>query len=105
MGSRLSWKSGNPTSWDTSGGCLVQPLLNQHSYILAVVVVLALAVPLTLRFVPGWWQGIALGAVVVALATFLVVLRTGGSTLESAEAVEAAIASGQPALVEFYSNY
>lgn len=50
---------------------------------------------------PAWllWVGLALVFVAVYLA-----LRTGVSTLDTPEKVEAALRSGKPTLVEFYSD-
>ncbi|MER3458560.1 MAG: hypothetical protein C4309_07970 [Chloroflexota bacterium] len=48
---------------------------------------------------PAWllWIGLALAFVAINLA-----LRTGASTLDTPEKVEAALRGGKPTLVEFY---
>ncbi len=50
---------------------------------------------------PAWllWVGLALAFVAVGLE-----LRTGASTLDTPQKVEAALRSGKPTLVEFYSD-
>lgn len=50
---------------------------------------------------PAWllWIGLAAAFVAINLA-----LRTGASTLDTPEKVEAALHRGKPTLVEFYSD-
>lgn len=50
---------------------------------------------------PAWllWIGLALALVAINLA-----LRTGASTLDTPEKVEAALRGSKPTLVEFYSD-
>jgi thiol:disulfide interchange protein len=78
---------------------------NEHSYVLAAgFALLALAIFLIARHVPNGafiWIGAAIIAVIIWFA-----MRTGtGSQYASVDQYEAAIASGQPTLVEFYSDY
>lgn len=51
---------------------------------------------------PGWGL---LALLATGLVAAQLLLRTGGSPFTSAEAVEAELASGQPVLVEVYSDY
>ena len=78
---------------------------NQHSYLLICAIALGVvAIALFRRRARRAWL-IWLSLVVVALAGWFA-LRTGtGSQLNSVEDYEAALRSGQPILVEFYSDY
>jgi ABC-type uncharacterized transport system permease subunit len=78
---------------------------NQHSYLLISAIVLSIAaIALVRRHARRAWL-IWLSLVAVALAGWLV-LRTGqGATFNSVGDYEAALRSGQPTLVEFYSDY
>ena len=79
--------------------------LNQHSYLLICAIVLGvMAVALFRRRARrAWW--IWLGVFVAAIAGWFA-LRTGGGTpFNSVEDYEAALRTGQPTLVEFYSDY
>ena len=80
-------------------------LLNQHSYVLLAVVALAIAASLSLRFLHGPARAVPIAIAVLLLATGILVLRKGPSTLDSAEAVEAAIGAGKPVLLVFYSDF
>ncbi len=78
---------------------------NEHSYIVvAAFVLILLAIFLIARHVPNGafiWIGAASVVMIIWFAT-----RTGsGVQYASVEQYEAAIASGQPILVEFYSDY
>ena len=79
--------------------------LNQHSYLLICAIVLGiLAIALFRRRARRAWL-IWLGVFVVAIAGWFA-LRTGeGTTFNSVADYEAALRSGQPTLVEFYSDY
>jgi hypothetical protein len=52
-----------------------------------------------------WRENWAVFLVVAAVITAFVLLRTEGSPVSSVGDVEAVLAGGQPALLEFYSNY
>lgn len=79
--------------------------LNQHSYVVAAGTLLALlAVMLRVRRARGGWL-IWLGLAGLAAAGWLA-LRTGESARFTAVAdYEAALRTGTPTLVEFYSDY
>lgn len=78
--------------------------VNQHSYLIAAVIVLALV---------GWWayrrRTLAAVAIFALSAVILVganlALRTGDPTVAAAAEFDRALADGRPTLVEFYSNY
>ena len=79
--------------------------LNQHSYLLICAIVLG---GMAIAF---FWRRarraglIWLGVLVVVIIGWFA-LRTGeGAQFNSAEDYEAALRSGQPTLVEFYSDY
>ena len=79
--------------------------LNQHSYLLISTVVLAVvAIALFRRRARRAWL-IWLGLLAMAIAGWFT-LRTGeGTSFTSVEDYEAALRTGQPTLVEFYSDY
>lgn len=79
--------------------------LNQHSYLLISAIVLgATALTLWRRHARRAWL-IWPGLLVAAIAGWIA-LRTGeGTQFKSVEEYEAALRSGQPTLVEFYSDY
>lgn len=78
---------------------------NQHSYLLISAIVLgSAALVLARRRARRVWL-VWLGLLVAALLGW-VVLRTGaGTTFASVEDYEAVLRTGQPTLVEFYSDY
>lgn len=80
-------------------------LLNQHSYLITALLVFLIAGGFLLR-----WRGGLPGALLTLALTGLLVggyflLRPGQSTIQDAAEFEAALASGQPVLLELYSNY
>lgn len=78
---------------------------NQHSYLFISALVLGLAALALFRRRPRRAWVIWLGVAALALAGWFV-LRTGeGTPLNSVDDYEAALRSGQPTLVEFYSDY
>ena len=79
--------------------------VNQHSYLILGFAALAiLAVILQVRRARRAW--LIWGGLVLVMAAGWFVLRTGAvAPLDSVEAIEAAVTSGKPTLVEFYSNY
>ena len=83
----------------------VAQFLNQHSYLaVGSVILLVLAVLLLVRRAHRAW--LIWGALAIVMVAGWLALRTGtGVRLDSAEAMETAIASGRPTLVEFYSDY
>ena len=78
---------------------------NQHSYLLICAIVLgSVAIALFRRHARRAWL-IWLGLLAVVLAGWLA-LRTGeGAQFNSVEDYEAALRTGKPTLVEFYSDY
>ncbi len=78
---------------------------NQHSYLLICAIVLgAGAIALFRRHARRAWL-IWLGVAALAAAGWFV-LRTGaGAQFNSVDDYERALRSGQPTLVEFYSDY
>jgi hypothetical protein len=79
--------------------------INEHSYLVAIVFgLIALAIFLIARHIPNGaliWLGAAIVVTIIWFAT-----RTGsGTQYTSVDQYEAAIASGQTTLVEFYSDY
>ena len=78
---------------------------NQHSYLFISAIVLSIAaMVLFQRHARRAWV-IWFGVVTVAVTGWFV-LRTGeGASFNSVEDYEAALRTGQPALVEFYSDY
>jgi hypothetical protein len=83
----------------------VVQFLNQHSFISmgSFVLFIMAIVLLRRRARRGWliWGGLA-----VVLGTGWLLLRTGaGLQLNSVEDYEAALKTGRPTLVEFFSNY
>ncbi len=83
----------------------VPRLLNQHSFLLLMAVALGITVPLAIRFLPVWWNVGAIGAVIVLLFAMLFTLRTGKSTLSTADSIEDALRLGRPILLEIYSDF
>ncbi len=80
-------------------------VLNQNSFVFvsgSLLIVLA-AVLLFRRARRGWLGWGAL--VVVAVIGWYALRTTDGLQLNSAADYEAALRSGQPTLIEFYSNY
>ena len=78
---------------------------NQHSYLLISAIVLGVvAIALFRRHARRAWL-IWLSLVIVAVAGWFA-LRTGeGTQFNSVDDYETALRSGQPTLVEFYSDY
>ena len=80
-------------------------LLNQHSYLLAVALALVLTVFLVLQYLSNWWGLVAVIPVFLFLVLIHVALRTGGSSMQSVEAVEMALKDGKPTLMEVFSDF
>jgi hypothetical protein len=83
----------------------VLQFFNQHSYLFISAIVLAVAaLALFRRRARRAWV-IWIGMLAVAIAGWFV-LRTGeGTAFNSVDDYEAALRTGQPTLVEFYSDY
>ena len=79
-------------------------LVNQHSYVFAGLLVLALSW-LLLRRVTSPKRRIALGLVVVVIIGAAAMLRTGAGDVRAATDLDRALASGKPVALEFYSNF
>ncbi|MBI3360357.1 MAG: hypothetical protein HY023_04530 [Chloroflexi bacterium] len=78
---------------------------NQHSFAISTIVIIGLAALALLYDGVKRRDLIALGALVLAFGGTFLFLRPGPSTVTEAAAVEAAIKSGRPTLIEFQSNY
>ena len=78
---------------------------NHHSFLIAsFLVVAAWAILLSVR--KARWGWVLWGSVVLLLASGWLVLRTQDpSPPETLGEIEAALSTGQPVLVEIYSNY
>ncbi len=83
----------------------MRELLNQHSYLLATAVVLALALVPILSVRGYLWRGGIVAAVVGLLVVRYIVLRTGASSYPTTDAVDSVLRGGTPTLLEFYSDY
>ncbi|MBI4336673.1 MAG: hypothetical protein HY683_02435 [Chloroflexi bacterium] len=78
--------------------------MNQHSYFLAVAVVLLVAAFIAWR-VPVMAVRIGVVALaIVGLVAWQAAMRSGPSTVATPQQVEAALHSGSPVLVEVYSD-
>ncbi|MDA1096223.1 MAG: hypothetical protein O3B84_03085 [Chloroflexi bacterium] len=79
--------------------------LNQSSFLVVVVIVIAAALAVVFRLPSGVKPvGILLFVtLLVALAGFASLMRTGNAVLTVASA-DQAIGAGKPVLMEFYSN-
>ena len=83
----------------------VAAFLNHNSYAIAAAIVLAVVgVEIVRR--GATWRRIALFAGLAALLTLPpLYVRSGASVVFSADAVDRAIASGRPTLLEVYSDF
>jgi len=79
-------------------------LINQHSYVLVGLAVLA-AAWFGLRRAGGPIRWIALSAVLFVVIAAAAWLRTGGGDVKTATDLDRALAQGQPVALEFYSNF
>lgn len=79
-------------------------LLNQHSFIVGGVLVLG-GLWFLLRRRGGWLRWTAIGATVVLLGLLFAGLRTGDGNVRQASDLDTALASGEPVVLEFFSNY
>jgi Mn2+/Fe2+ NRAMP family transporter len=82
----------------------VRELLNQNSFVLTAVAVLAV-----LWFVFGRvlrrFMKLIVAAVVVLLVVAALALRTGSSDVASGTELDRVLAKGKPVALEFYSNF
>ena len=83
----------------------MREFLNQHSFLLIGSFLLLLAIPLALRYAPRLWRWGAAGLLLLGLFGIHLALRTGDTELPAVEAVHAALAGGEPVLLELYSDY
>ena len=79
--------------------------LNQHSFLLLVLAIIALAVITTSGVGRPWLRGVVIGSVAVIVVTGYMVLTTGTSTHATEASVVATLGGGTPTLLEFYSDY
>lgn len=82
----------------------MRAFLNQHSYLLLALVVLAVAAAIALRFETWPLRAVVLSMAALLLALGNLLLRTTPSPLETPDQGEALLQGGIPTLVEFYSN-
>lgn len=81
------------------------PFLNHYSFALAGVVLLLGVGYALLQGGVLPWKVAALAALAAVLVAIPLTLRTVPSAPDSPAAVEATLRSGQPTVVEFYSNF
>ncbi len=82
----------------------MRQLLNQNSFVLVALAVLA-AAWLVFRRVLRRLRIIAIPAIVLVLVTVAVALRTGPSDVASGTELDRVLAKGKPVALEFYSNF
>ena len=82
----------------------MEALVNQHSFLIAGIVVFAVAWFLVRRRSRWLRRGVVAGTLVL-LAALLVALRPGGGDIEAVEDLERALSRGQPIALEFFSNW
>ena len=80
-------------------------LLNQHSYLLAAMLILAVAGLVAWQVPSSLLRTVILGGALLLVAMAPLALRSGGSTLSSAEGVTVALDQGTPTLMEVYSDF
>ena len=87
-------------------GVTVRRFLGQHSFVVAALLLVAIAVAIT------WWRtrrrwvraAIPLGLAAAALVAFLIV-RIGPGNIDSVADFDRALAGGRPVMLELYSEY
>jgi hypothetical protein len=82
----------------------VRQLLNQHSYVVVAVVALAM-LWLIIRRLHGMVRWVALAVAVVAIASVAAWFRTPTGDVRAISDLDGALDTGEPVLLEFYSNY
>jgi len=78
---------------------------NHHSFVIMALVLWGSSALLLLRDGVTKRDVLALAVLGAAFGVAWVILRPGPGTFDDAAQAEAAVGRGQPALVEFYSNY
>lgn len=79
-------------------------LLNQHSFVVTGVLLLV-GLWFVLRRRGRWIRRVALAATALLLAIVFASLRTGAGDVRTAADLDAALASGEPVVLEFFSDY
>ena len=79
--------------------------INQYSFTLTAVLVQAVIAIILLRDGVRGLDLVALAGIATAFCLTWLLLRPGQSTLTEVDAVEEALASGKPTLLEFQSEY
>lgn len=83
----------------------MREFLNQYSYYIVVIVVLAVALLLGWRAKATLTRTIILSGLLLPVAMAPFILHTGKSSLSSSPDLETALHSGIPTLVEVYSDF
>ncbi len=84
----------------------MKQLVNQYSFVVVGVFILAATVLLALRFKSRWQELLAIGVVAAALVTAWLVLHPLQTPrIQDAQSVRAMIGQGKPVLLEFQSPY
>lgn len=83
----------------------MRELLNQHSFLVLGALLLLVTAPLALRYAPGVWRWGLPGLLILGLLLVQAALRHGDTEMRSGEAVRVALVSGQPTLLEIYSDF
>ncbi len=79
-------------------------LLNQHSFVAVVLLVLAIAWVASRRLRRPW-RFVLLGALAGAGAVAFLSLRIGAGDVRSTDQLSAALRGGKPVALELYSDY
>jgi hypothetical protein len=82
----------------------VRELLNQHSFVVLGALGLATAW-FVLRRLGRWVKRLVVLALLAALAIGWTILRPGGGDIVAVAEVDAAVATGTPVVLQFFSNY
>lgn len=82
----------------------MRALLNQYSFVVGGVILLGL-LWFVLRRRGRWLRRAAIGAAAVLLTLAFAGLRTGAGNVQEAADLDAALASPEPVVLEFFSNY
>ena len=79
--------------------------INQHSFTLTALLVQAVFAFILLRDGIRFLDMVALAVIATAFVLSWILLRPGPSTFTEVDAIEAALASGKPTLLEYQSEY